>query len=245
MGERYVLRGITWTFREGEHWALMGLNGSGKTTLLNLIAGYVFPSEGSLSVFGKRFGGHDWRRVRRSIGFISSSLQERLYGSETAEEIVLSGIYGTIGLYDRPGRGDRDRALYLLDEFGCGPAAKQYYGALSQGEKQKVLIARALMSSPRLLIMDEPCAGLDMFAREKLLAAIDTMAGKKSSPSILYVSHHTEEILPLFTDVLLLREGMVHSAGKAEKVLTRKNLSSFFETPVAVRRRNNRVWVTV
>lgn len=245
MGERHVLRDITWTFREGEHWALMGLNGSGKTTVLNLITGYVFPSAGRLSVFGKRFGEHDWRRVRRSIGFISSSLQERFSGGETALEIVLSGMYGSIGLYDRPGKKERERALSLLDEFGCVTAARQQYAELSQGEKQKVLIARALMSSPRLLIMDEPCAGLDMFAREKLLTVIGAMAGKKSSPSLLYVTHHSEEILPLFTHALLLRQGMVHSAGSTGKVLTERTLSSFFNSPVSVHRKQSRIWVTL
>lgn len=240
MDGRRILGGIDWTVRRGEHWAVVGLNGSGKTTLLKMINGYVFPSSGRMRVLGKAFGSYDWREMRRKIGFVSSFLQEKFYASETAEEIALSGLFATIGLYDRPKSKEVMRARRLLGRLGCGRAAGQPYEELSQGEKQKVLIARALVSAPRILILDEPCAGLDLFARERLLSSIEGLTRHRQSPTLLYVTHHIEEITPGFTHALLLRRGEVHSSGEKKKVLTAGNLSSFFETPVELRWRDGR-----
>jgi len=243
LGNKYILRDINWTVRQGEHWAVIGLNGSGKTTLLKMINGYVFPSTGTMTVLEKKFGSYDWRQLRREIGFISSALQESFYLNETAMEIVLSGMFSTIGLYDRPKKKDIEKALSLLRQLDCAHTAKQPYAELSQGEKQKVLIARALISSPKLLIMDEPCAGLDIFSREHLLSSIENLGRSADAPSILYVSHHIEEILPLFTHTLLLRRGEIHSSGRTGQILTKSNLSSFFETPVNVQVHKGRAWI--
>jgi iron complex transport system ATP-binding protein len=243
LGNKHILRNINWTVRPGEHWAIIGLNGSGKTTLLRMINGYVFPSTGEMTILGKRFGAYDWRQLRRDIGFISSSLQENFYVNETAKEIVLSGLFSTIGLYDRPKRKDVEKALSLLQRLDCARIARQPYAELSQGEKQKVLIARAMINSPRLLIMDEPCAGLDIFSREHLLSSIENLGRSAAAPSIVYVSHHIEEILPLFTHTLLLRRGEIHSSGRTGQILTKANLSSFFETPVGVRWHKGRAWI--
>jgi len=242
-GSRQILHNINWHVYPGEHRAIMGLNGSGKTTLLQMLNGYMPPTAGEMYVLGKHYGSYDWRKLRNKIGFISSALQERFYTAETAEEIVLSGLFATIGLYDVPKTKDVEKALSLLELLHCGYAAKQPYFELSQGEKQKVLIARALMNSPHLLIMDEPCIGLDIFSREQILSAIETLSCKASTPTILYVSHHTEEILPMFKHTLLLRQGEVHSAGETKRVITKANLSSFFNTPVNVRWRKNRAWI--
>jgi iron complex transport system ATP-binding protein len=245
VGEARILRDINWTVRRGEHWAIIGLNGSGKTSLLNMVNGYIWPSEGEIRVLGKRFGRYDVRDLRKKIGWASSSLQEKLYVSETAEEIVLSGRFATIGLYDKPGKKDRERARALLVLFQCGHAAGQPYWSLSQGEKQKVLIARALIQNPRLLILDEPCAGLDIISREQILSLIQDVGSQASGPSILYVSHHIEEILPVFTHVLLLRRGEAHSQGSTREVLTKKNLSDFFERSVGVRWQKGRARVSL
>jgi iron complex transport system ATP-binding protein len=183
VGEVRILRDIDWTVHRGEHWAIIGLNGSGKTSLLNMVNGYIWPSEGEVSVLGRRFGRYDVRDLRRKIGWASSSLQEKLYMGETAEEIVLSGRFATIGLYDKPQKKDRERARALLVFFQCGHAAKQPYWSLSQGEKQKVLIARALIQNPRLLILDEPCAGLDIISREQILSLIQDIGSQTSSMS--------------------------------------------------------------
>jgi iron complex transport system ATP-binding protein len=243
VGDSPILRDIDWTVHRGEHWAVIGLNGSGKTSLLNMVNGYVWPSEGEVSVLGRRFGRYDVRDLRKKIGWASSSLQEKLYVSETAEEIVLSGRFATIGLYDKPRKKDRERARALLAYFHCGHAAMQPYGSLSQGEKQKVLIARALIQNPRLLILDEPCAGLDIISREQILSLIQDIGSQEAGPSILYVSHHIEEILPVFTHVLLLRRGEVHSQGRTRTALTKKNLTDFFEIPIDIHWREGRACV--
>ncbi len=246
-GDTELLRGIDWVVRAGEHWAVLGLNGSGKTSLLNLLNGYVPLSSGVMRVLGRRYGAYDWRALRKRVGFISSSLQERFYGGETALEIVLSGIFSTIGLYDSPRRKDIAMARSILERLKCGPLAGHNYSSLSQGEKQKVLIARALVSRPRLLIMDEPSTGLDFFSREEFLAGVHGFAESNSSAksplTLIYVTHHLEEILPVFTHVLLLKGGQIHSAGETRKILTAGNLSSFFGVPVALRWRSGRAWL--
>ncbi len=242
--DKQLLRGIDWVVRPGEHWAVMGLNGSGKTSLLNLINGYVPLSSGAMRVLGRRYGAYDWRRLRKSIGFISSSIQEKFYDGETALEIVLGGIFSTIGLYDAPRKRDLSRARRALESVKCGHLADRRYGFLSQGEKQKALIARAMASDPKLLIMDEPCSGLDIFSREDFLSGVRAL-GAGLSPALIYVTHHIEEILPVFTHVLLLKAGEVHSAGKTAGVLTAKNLSSFFGMPAGLRRRNGRAWLEI
>lgn len=240
-----VLRNINWAVRPGEHWAILGANGSGKTSLLKLLNGYAPLSSGEMRVLGRRYGAFDWRRLRKRIGFISSSLQERFYGGETAEEIVLSGIFSTIGLYDRPQKKDIAFTRSILSRLNCGRLAGNTYASLSQGEKQKVLIARALASRPKILIMDEPGSGLDLFAREEFLSSIHSMGKENSSTTLIYVTHHVEEILPVFTHVLLLKAGEVHSAGETANVLTSKNLSSLFGAPVSLRWRNGRAWLKI
>jgi iron complex transport system ATP-binding protein len=243
--KKYILRDINWQVEDDEHWAVIGLNGSGKTSLLNIVAGYNWPSTGEVSVLRKRFGSYDIRELRKKIGWVSSFLQEQLYADETAGEIVLSGKFATIGLYDKPKKQDIEHAFHLLKKLRCEHSAKQPYRTLSQGEKQKVLIARALMHSPRLLILDEPCGGLDIFSREHLLSLIETISRQKAAPTLLYVSHRIEEILPVFTHTLLLRGGEIHSQGKTREVLTKTNLSDFYETEVEVKWRNGRAWIQV
>ena len=244
-GSRFILRDINWEVNSGEHWAVIGLNGSGKTTLLNTITGYLWASKGEISVLGKQFGRYDIRELRKQIGWASSSLQEKFYVNETSEEIVLSGKYATIGLYEKPDPKYVRRARLLLGQFGSAHLARQQYWTLSQGEKQKVLIARALISAPRLLIMDEPCAGLDIFAREHLLSLIENIGRQAHAPTLLYVTHRIEEILPVFTHTMLLRRGEVHSKGRTGEVLTGKNLSDFFGVPVDVEWRNGRAWLEI
>ncbi|MBB6214507.1 iron complex transport system ATP-binding protein [Anaerosolibacter carboniphilus] len=229
---KYILKEVNWSVKAGEHWAILGLNGSGKTTLLNMINGYLFPSTGELQVLGKIFGKYDLRELRKSIGWVSTALQERLYGTESVEDIVLSGKFATIGLYEHPSQEDRDFAKSLLDRLASGHLSNRTYQSLSQGEKQRVLIARALMSSPRLLILDEPCTGLDIFAKEQLLSTIEKLSYEQDAPTLIYVTHRTEEILPTFSHTLLLRRGQVHSSGKTAFVLTKENLCDFFEAPV-------------
>ena len=243
--EKYLLKDIDWQVKPGENWAIVGLNGSGKTTLLNIINGYMWPSSGRVRVLGKELGRVDIREIRPSIGWVSSSLQEKLYTHEAVEDIVVSGKYASIGLYERAGTADRERALSLLQEVGLRNLGGRRYDTLSQGEKQKVLIARALMSRPRLLLLDEPCSGLDIFSREQFLKAIEGLCRRAKGPNLLYVSHRVEEIIPGLTKVLLLRRGEVHSQGDAASVLITENLSDFFEIPVEVRWQDRRPWLII
>lgn len=240
---RRILDNITWDVGPSEHWAVIGLNGSGKTSLLNMISGYIWPSEGEVTVLGKRFGDCDIRELRKSIGLVSSSLQERFYFGETSLEIVLSGRSATIGLYDDPGPEDIEAARSLLGRMGCGHLSDHEYGSLSQGERQKVLIARALICRPKILVLDEPCIGLDFFSRESFLAEIERIGTGPDTPALLYVSHHIEEITPVFSHVLLLQEGKVYAAGRRERLLTSGILSGFFGARVRAHSKNGRTWL--
>jgi iron complex transport system ATP-binding protein len=243
--QKTVLRHMNWQVNDGEHWCLLGLNGSGKTTLLNMINGYIWPTEGRISVLGKTFGEFDLRELRKSIGWVSTSLQQKLYGSETAITIVLSGKFATIGLYDETNDEDLAKAEALMHSLGCTALINRTYDTLSQGERQRVLIARALMGSPRLLILDEPCTGLDVFAREQLLQMINQVVSQEGAPTIIYVTHHVEEILPCFTKSLLIKDGEVFTAGETDKILTSETMSRFLGVPVEIDKRGDRSWLSV
>jgi iron complex transport system ATP-binding protein len=244
-GSSTILDKVSWQVKAGEHWCLLGLNGSGKTTLLNMVNGYIWPTSGSVSVLGHRFGEYDLRELRKRIGWVSTSLQQRLYGSEVAIKTVLSGKHSTIGVYDEILPQDLERAEELMDRLGCSALKDRTYETLSQGQRQRILIARALMGNPSLLILDEPGTGLDLFAREQLLTMIGTIAGGKDAPTIIYVTHHVEEIMPIFSHTLLLKDGGVYAAGETAKVLTSSQMSSFFDVPVTIETRNGRYWPTI
>lgn len=250
-----ILQHIDWQVRPGEHWTIAGLNGSGKTTLLNMINGYIWPTYGTISVLGKPFGTVDLRQLRRSIGWVSSHLQEQLPGGETGLRIVLSGKFASHGLYEQPTEDDVARAYGIMDELGCRHVADRPYRTCSQGEKQRLLIARALMASPALLILDEPCNGLDLFAREQLLQSITRLGGQvnyrsgkqgnSTSPTLLYVTHYLEEIMPIFRHTLLLREGQVFFAGPTQEALQTERLQQFFGVSVEVTWRDGRPWIQI
>lgn len=239
-----ILENINWEVQKGEHWVLLGLNGAGKTALLNMICNYDFPTSGKVDVLGKKFGVDSITNLRKTIGFVSSALQEKLYPSDNAFEIVLSGAFSSIGLYETPTDEIRTKAINILKELGCIDYANRDYETLSSGEKQRVLIGRALMSDPELLILDEPTNGLDFIAREQLLEAIENISGKSDSPTVLYVTHHIEEILPSFTKTLLLKSGKVFKAGNTDEVLNSEIISEFFGLPVDVIWQNNRPMVS-
>lgn len=230
-----ILSNVNWDIKKGENWTILGLNGAGKSTLLSIINGYLWPTVGDVWVLGQQFGQVDLRELRKSIGWVSSALQEKLYQNETAVEIVLSGKYATIGLYDEPKAVDREEALHLLELLDGGYLKDRPYKYLSQGERQRVLIARALISKPALLILDEPCTGLDIFAREKLLSTIQNMGSNPKAPTLIHVTHQLDEILPVFSHTLLLRKGKTYSAGPNSEVLTPESLTGFFNAPVTVK----------
>ncbi|MCM3005375.1 ABC transporter ATP-binding protein [Priestia koreensis] len=244
-GTHLILQDLSFTIMENEHCALLGLNGSGKTTLLNMINGYIWPSRGKVRVLGHPFGSTNLPELRKSIGWVSSSFQERIHPTELAQEIVISGKYASIGLYEDITQEDIDSSIALLERVDCLHLANRPYSACSQGEKQKILIARALMSNPDLLILDEPCTGLDLFAREQLLSLVEGLCDLPSGPTLLYVTHHTEEIIPCFKHALLLKSGQLYNHGETKKLLTSSTLSSFFDQQVHVHWQQERPYVSI
>ncbi len=238
---KWILQNVNWQIKKGEHWVLFGLNGAGKSTLLNMLTAEYFPTKGKVTVLGMEFGKtYLGEKLRRKIGIVSSSLQQKFYPVDNAFEIVLSGGFASIGLYETPTDEMRAKAIDLLKELGCFKYANQNYETLSQGERQRVLIARALMADPSLLILDEPTNGLDFIAREHLLESIKNIAKRPEAPTILYVTHHVEEILPVFNKTLLLKEGQVFSSGSTQDMISSEMLTQFFDLPVKVIWQNNR-----
>ncbi|WP_099156895.1 ABC transporter ATP-binding protein [Virgibacillus ndiopensis] len=240
-----ILYNVNWQVYQGEHWAVLGLNGSGKTTLLNMINGYIWPTQGKVSVLDQSFGKTDLRELRKSIGWVSSSLQEKVKVTDNTEDVVISGKYASIGLYENPNNEDYQKAFKIMDKLGSGHLIGRAYQTCSQGEKQKILIARGLMGSPELLILDEPCNGLDFHSREELMSSVKQLAMQKYGPTIIYVTHHTEEILPVFSHTLLIHQGTIFDKGETANILTSENLSRFFEMTVEIKWHKERAWMTL
>ncbi|QKY70109.1 ABC transporter ATP-binding protein [Lentibacillus sp. CBA3610] len=241
-----ILSDINWHVEKNQHWAILGLNGSGKTSLLNIITGYSWPTNGHVRILDQPFGKVDIRELRKSIGWVSSSLQERIKESERAEDIVVSGKYASIGLaFEEPGEADYEKAFRIMDQMRCSHLAGRTYQTCSQGERQKLLIARGLMASPDLLLLDESTSGLDFIAREELLSAIQQLVKEENAPTIIFVTHHIEEVLPEFSCTLLLQDGRIFAKGPSHDVLTPDNLSQFFGMQVNVEWHNQRPWVSL
>ncbi|AIQ59004.1 ABC transporter ATP-binding protein [Paenibacillus borealis] len=238
-----ILDDVSLEMKQGENWVILGRNGSGKTTLLEMMTGYLFPSKGSVEVLGYKFGQCDLREVRKEIGYIGPSLMEKLSLTDPVWEVVATGAYAYLRFYQAIPQSVQDQALKLLDDMNLSELAYHPFGTLSQGERKKAMLARCLMAEPKLLIMDEPCAGLDLFEREKMLAEIDKL--KQHNVAVVYVTHHVEEIVPLFTHVALIRDGKLAGAGPKEEVLTREMLMDTFDIPVDVEWDSGRPWIKI
>ncbi|MCL4693903.1 MAG: ABC transporter ATP-binding protein [Candidatus Hydrogenedentes bacterium] len=224
-----ILSGVNWRILRGEHWALLGANGSGKTTLLKVITGYEWPTSGSVTVLDNHHGDCDIRALRRHIGWVSSSLEHRLPPEERAVDVVLSGIDASIGVYRQYTEAEHSHAREMLRRVGGGSVSDRQYGVLSQGEQQRVLIARALIARPDLLILDEPCAGLDPAARARFLDDLGVLVKEPQSPNLVLVTHHVEEIGRWINRVLMLKSGRVLASGAPGEVLTDATLSRAFD----------------
>ena len=240
-----ILDGVDWQIRRGEHWAVLGPNGAGKTTLLRMLCGYLWPNAGGRILRGGREL-LDLCELRERIGWVSSDLCERIPRHEPALQTVLSGKFAQIGLWEygehHANAADRDRAGRYLRDLGAGGVIRQAFGSLSQGEKQKVLIARARMAGPLLVILDEPCAGLDPGARERFLHAVNEMATNTPEAGFVLVTHHVEEIMPAFGRTLVMAEGRVVAAGATADVVTRDALEALYGLRVELVRRAGRAW---
>ncbi|QGX01119.1 ABC transporter ATP-binding protein [Streptococcus ruminicola] len=229
-----LLNNVTWQVNKGEHWAILGLNGSGKTSLLKLITAEYWTSQGSVEVLGNKFGGTDISNMRTKIGIVGSFIAERLSPHMLAEKIVLTGKYKSSILYTEYGEKELEEARQMLISIGGEHLLGRIYASLSQGEKQLLLIARSLMEEPEILILDEATSGLDLFAREKLLTQIEQITSLPNAPTIIYVTHHAEEITRSFTHVLLLKKGQIIAEGPKNEVLTETILSDFYDQKVSI-----------
>ena len=226
-----ILDGVSWQVERGEHWVILGANGSGKTSLLSALTGYLTPTAGEISLLNRIYGRSDWRELRKQIGLASSAVRQMMADDEPALETVASGKYAMIDFWGTLSRADKNRARQILRQIECTHLAERPWRVLSQGERQRVLIGRALMAKPKVLILDEPCAGLDPAAREHFLQFLQRLGKSKNTPTLVLVTHHVEEIMPVFSHVLILKSGRVLAAGKKSITLTAKNLSEAFNAP--------------
>ena len=241
-----ILDGVNWRVQPGEHWTILGANGSGKTSLLSALTGYLMPTSGEISVLGEIYGRSDWRELRKKVGLVSSSIRQMMNDAEPALETVASGKLAMIDLWGPPlSRAEKAAALRLLKQVECEYLAEREWRVLSQGERQRVLIGRALMAKPRVLILDEPCAGLDPAAREKFLQFLQRLGGHKNSPALILVTHHVEEIMPVFSHVLILKAGRVLAAGTKSGILNSRNLSSALALPMKLKKIRERFHLNI
>ncbi|GAA3909283.1 ABC transporter ATP-binding protein [Streptomyces gulbargensis] len=236
---RALVDEVSWSVKEGERWVILGPNGAGKTTLLNIASSYLFPTKGTATVLGERLGGvgTDVFELRPRIGMAGIAMAEKLPKRQTVLQTVLTAAYGmTATWHEDYDPVDEQRAKAFLDRLGMNDYLDRKFGTLSEGERKRTLIARAMMTDPELLLLDEPAAGLDLGGREDLVRRLGRLARDPYAPSMVMVTHHVEEIAPGFTHVLMIRQGKVLAAGPMETELTSRNLSLCFGLPLLVER---------
>jgi iron complex transport system ATP-binding protein len=240
-GENHLLRGVSWTVEAEHRWVVLGPNGAGKTTLLQLAAAQMHPTRGTVRLLGETMGAVDVFELRPRIGLTSAALAQRITPAEKTGDVVVSAGYAVVGRWrERYDVHDLTRAALLMQQWGVEQFAHRPFGTLSEGERKRVQIARALMPDPELLLLDEPGAGLDLGGREDLVARLSDLARYLYAPAQVLVTHHVEEIPPGYTHALLLRAGEVVAAGPAEEVLTADALSHTFGLPLSLTRTGGR-----
>jgi iron complex transport system ATP-binding protein len=232
-----LLDRVDWAVAEGERWVVLGANGAGKTTLLQVAAANLHPSRGSVHVLGERLGAVDVFELRPRIGLSSAALADRLPARETVRDVVVTASYAVVGRWrERYEDLDSKRADELLEALGVAGLADRRFGTLSEGERKRVQIARALMTDPELMLLDEPAAGLDLGGREDLVRRLGELAADTWAPALVLVTHHVEEIPPGFTHVLLLKAGRVVASGPLATTLTADALAATFDIPLELQR---------
>lgn len=231
--DNQILDGVSLTVAETDRWVVLGPNGAGKTTLIALAAGRLHPTTGTVTVLGETLGRTDVGELRLRVGLASAALADHIPPGETVRDLVMTAAQGVTGRwreeYEAP---DEERAAALLAAFGIQDFADRQFSTLSEGERKRAQIARALMTDPELLLLDEPAAGLDLGGREELLAALTELASDPRSPAIVLVTHHVEEIPRGFTHALLVRDGRVVAAGPLADTLTEANLTATYGLPI-------------
>ncbi|GAA5153813.1 ABC transporter ATP-binding protein [Microbacterium pseudoresistens] len=232
---RNIVDHVTWSVAADERWVVLGPNGAGKTTVLQLADTLMHPTTGSVEILGERLGRTDVFELRPRIGFASSSMARRIPAEETVLDTVMTAAYSVMGRWNESYESiDERRAKRVLDQWKLGHLADRLFGTLSDGEQKRVQIARAVMTDPELLLLDEPSASLDLGSREELLALLGGYAQSPTTPAMIMVTHHVEEIPRGFTHVLLLREGAIVAAGPIAEALTAENLGQTFGMPITL-----------
>ena len=238
-----ILADLDWEVSDGERWVILGPNGCGKTTLLRVVAMTLLPSQGTVTVLGGTLGRIDVRRHRHRVGVVSAAVANSLRPSIEAIDVVMTARHGALEpWWHTYTDADRDRAMGLLERFGIGHLADHRFETMSSGERQRTLLARALMPDPDLLVLDEPAAGLDLGGREGLLGDLTVLAEDPSTPPTILVTHHVEEIPPGFTHLMLMAEGRVIARGPITSTLTSDHLSRCFGIDLEVGHRGRRWW---
>lgn len=243
-GTKYILHNIDWQIEKGDCWLVYGLNGCGKTTLLSILAGYQSGSEGKVLFEGEEITRSNAERLRKEIGWDSASFLEQYIKRENVLDIVLAGKMGTLGISEAVADIDLRKAKRLLTDLGLRKNMRYPYDLLSCGQKQRVLLARALMSEGEILILDEPCSGLDVLSKAKVLYELESLS-QKEHKTIIYVTHHFDEILPIFNKALLLKAGQVHSLGDRKDVFSNRNFSDFLGVSAEIIHTDNRLSIAL
>lgn len=233
-GAKYILKDVNWTVNRGERWILFGSNGSGKTTLLSILSGYLSQTKGTVSVFDITPSEHNILSLRKKIGWSSASFFNKYYSTESILDIVLAGKTGKLCCnYEEITDADIRKAKHLLSYFGLGQNYRYMYDMLSQGQRQKVIVTRAMMADPDILILDEPCNGMDILSREKLLNKLASWL-ENSSKTLIYVTHHPDEIVSFFDQALLLKDGKVYAQGTLHEVFSNEIMNNYFDVPAEI-----------
>jgi iron complex transport system ATP-binding protein len=240
-GDRIILGPLDWQVLEGQRWVVLGPNGAGKTTLLQICSSLIHPSTGSITILGQILGKVDVFELRTRIGLTSSALVDQLPSDEIVMDVVLTAAYAMFGRWqEKYDLWDESRAMALLTALGVRELGNRSYGTLSDGEKKRVQIARALMADPELLLLDEPASALDLGGREDLLKRIETFSNDPLAPATVIVTHHIEEIPSGTTHALLLRDGKAVAQGQIQSVINDENLSIAYGLPISVQSEHGR-----
>ena len=245
IADKPVIDNIDWTVLDGERWVLLGANGAGKTSLISTICAYNTPSSGEMFVDGKEYSNFNWQKMREKIALVGSQLRRAIDRNEKVVDVIVSGKFAQINYFGRITKKLVLEAYEQMKRFGIEYLVDSGWFFISQGERQKVLLARAMMLKPSVVFLDEPCTGLDPIARRAFVNFLDGLCADKSIPAIIMATHYVEEIPPSFTHAIIIKNGKVLACGEIGKVMTSKNLSEAYGAKCVLSKRNGRYMLSV